>query len=194
MPVRELSGYAFRFECKMLAWEQRKLGELFAESSERASDREILSVSVNDGIYPASESDRDANPGASLTNYKVVHVGDVVYNSMRMWQGAVDSSRYEGIVSPAYVVARPKPCAHPRFASRLIRQPEMLAIYKRMSQGNSKDTQVLKFEEFAKIVAHVPQASDEQAAVAAVFDDLDSLITLHQCKHVLCYVYFFFNG
>ena len=70
----------------------------------------------------------------------------------------------------------------------------MLAIYKRMSQGNSKDTQVLKFEEFAKIVAHVPQASDEQAAVAAVFDDLDSLITLHQCKHVLCYVYFFFNG
>ena len=32
-------------------WEQRKLGELFEESDERASDREILSVSVANGIY-----------------------------------------------------------------------------------------------------------------------------------------------
>ena len=30
-------------------WEQRKLGELFEESDERASDREILSVSVANG-------------------------------------------------------------------------------------------------------------------------------------------------
>ncbi|WP_368180138.1 restriction endonuclease subunit S, partial [Bifidobacterium pseudocatenulatum] len=74
-------------------WEQRKLGELFEESDERASDREILSVSVANGIYPASESDRETNPGASLANYKIVHFGDVVYNSMRMWQGAVDASR-----------------------------------------------------------------------------------------------------
>ena len=71
----------------MPAWEQRKLGELFEESDERASDREILSVSVANGIYPASESDRETNPGASLANYKIVHFGDVVYNSMRMWQG-----------------------------------------------------------------------------------------------------------
>ena len=68
---------------------------------------EILSVSVANGIYPASESDRDTNPGASLANYKVVRRGDIVYNSMRMWQGAVGASAYDGIVSPAYVVARP---------------------------------------------------------------------------------------
>ena len=119
-------------------WEQRKLGELFEESDERASDREILSVSVANGIYPASESDRETNPGASLANYKIVHFGDVVYNSMRMWQGAVDASRYDGIVSPAYVVARPNSEVYARFFARLLRQPMLLKQYQQVSQGNSR--------------------------------------------------------
>ena len=159
------------------------MGELFVESDERSSELEILSVSVANGIYPASQSDRDTNPGASLANYKVVRPGDVVYNSRRMWQGAVDSSLYEGIVSPAYVVARPTENVIPRFCARLLRRPELLVQYQRASQGNSKDTQVLKFEEFANIVVHVPHDGDEQIVIGEMFDELDSLITLHQRKH-----------
>ncbi|MDF4075130.1 restriction endonuclease subunit S [Bifidobacterium adolescentis] len=163
-------------------WEQRKLGELFEESDERASDREILSVSVANGIYPASESDRETNPGASLANYKVVHSGDVVYNSMRMWQGAVDASRYDGIVSPAYVVAKPNSEVYARFFARLLRQPMLLKQYQQVSQGNSKDTQVLKFDDFASIEISMPASENEQRQIGAFFDRLDSLITLHQRK------------
>ncbi|AJE05649.1 Type I restriction-modification system specificity subunit S [Bifidobacterium adolescentis] len=163
-------------------WEQRKLGELFEESDERASDREILSVSVANGIYPASESDRETNPGASLANYKVVHSGDVVYNSMRMWQGAVDASRYDGIVSPAYVVAKPNSEVYARFFARLLRQPMLLKQYQQVSQGNSKDTQVLKFDDFASIEISMPASENEQRRIGAFFDRLDSLITLHQRK------------
>ena len=163
-------------------WEQRKLGELFEESDERASDREILSVSVANGIYPASESDRETNPGASLANYKVVHSGDVVYNSMRMWQGAVDASRYDGIVSPAYVVAKPNSEVYARFFARLLRQPMLLKQYQQVSQGNSKDTQVLKFDDFASIEISMPASENEQRKIGAFFDRLDSLITLHQRK------------
>ena len=163
-------------------WEQRKLGELFEESDERASDREILSVSVANGIYPASESDRETNPGASLANYKVVHSGDVVYNSMRMWQGAVDASRYDGIVSPAYVVAKPNSEVYARFFARLLRQPMLLKQYQQVSQGNSKDTQVLKFDDFASIEISMPASENEQCQIGAFFDRLDSLITLHQRK------------
>ena len=163
-------------------WEQRKLGELFEESDERASDREILSVSVANGIYPASESDRETNPGASLANYKIVHFGDVVYNSMRMWQGAVDASRYDGIVSPAYVVARPNSEVYARFFARLLRQPMLLKQYQQVSQGNSKDTQVLKFDDFASIGISMPASENEQRRIGAFFDRLDSLITLHQRK------------
>ncbi|MFR2588058.1 MAG: restriction endonuclease subunit S [Adlercreutzia equolifaciens] len=165
-------------------WEQRKLGEMFIESEDRSSDLEILSVSVVSGIYPASESDRETNPGASLSSYKIVRKGDVVYNSMRMWQGAVDSSRYDGIVSPAYVVARPTAMAIPRFFARLLKRPELLRQYQRLSQGNSKDTQVLKFDEFAGIQVRVPLLLEEQEAIGAIADALDSLIALHQRERV----------
>ena len=161
-------------------WEQRKLGEMFIESEDRSSDLEILSVSAASGIYPASESDRETNPGASLSSYKIVRKGDVVYNSMRMWQGAVDSSRYDGIVSPAYVVARPTAMAIPRFFARLLKRPELLRQYQRLSQGNSKDTQVLKFDEFAGIQVRIPLLLEEQEAIGAIADALDSLIALHQ--------------
>jgi len=166
-------------------WEQRKLGELFVESDERSSELEILSVSVANGIYPASESDRTTNPGASLASYKVVHRGDIVYNSMRMWQGAVDSSLYYGIVSPAYVVARPSAGAESRFFARFLKRSEMLHQYQRYSQGNSKDTQVLQFKEFADIEVAIPLDSQEQVQIGASFDCLDDLITLHQRKFEL---------
>ena len=162
------------------SWEQRKLGELFTESNERSSSEEILSVSVANGIYPASESDRDTNPGASIANYKVVHVGDIVYNSMRMWQGAVDSSKYDGIVSPAYVVARPAVELDSICFGYLLKRTDMLYKYLCDSQGNSKDTQTLRYDRFAEIVAKVPPNIDEQRAIADCLKGLDILITLHQ--------------
>ena len=164
------------------SWEQRKLGELFTESNERSSSEEILSVSVANGIYPASESGRDTNPSASIANYKVVRVGDIVYNSMRMWQGAVDSSKYNGIVSPAYVVARPAVELDSICFGYLLKRTDMLYKYLCDSQGNSKDTQTLRYDRFAEIVAKVPPTIDEQRAIADCLKGLDILITLHQRK------------
>ena len=171
-----------RFEGFTDPWEQRKLGELFVESDERSSTEEILSVSVANGIYPASESERDTNPGASIANYKIVRVGDIVYNSMRMWQGAVGSSRYNGIVSPAYVVAKPVVELDSTCFGYLLKRPELLYKYLCNSQGNSKDTQTLRYERFAKITAEVPSTIEEQRAISDCLEGLDNLITLHQRK------------
>ena len=144
---------------------------------------EILSVSVARGIYPASESDRDTNPGASLANYKVVHKGDVVYNSMRMWQGAVGSSDYDGIVSPAYVVARPAIELDSTCFGYLLKRPEMLYKYLCDSQGNSKDTQTLKYNRFADIEVTMPANLEEQRVISACLGRVGALITLHQRKY-----------
>lgn len=156
------------------------MGELFIESDERSSTEEILSVSVARGIYPASESDRDTNPGASIANYKVVREGDIVYNSMRMWQGAVGSSRHNGIVSPAYVVAKPVMRLDSRCFGYLLKLPSMLYKYLCESQGNSKDTQTLRFDRFAEIDATIPPTLAEQQEISRCLNRLDSLITLHQ--------------
>ena len=163
-------------------WEQRKLGEIFEESNERSSEMDILSVSVNNGIYPASESDRDVNPGASLENYKIVHKGDIVYNSMRMWQGAVGESVYDGIVSPAYVVVRAKQEVDSRYFGYLLKRPEMLYKYLCYSQGNSKDTQTLRYERFAEIEARISIEVTEQQMISRCIGKIDSLFSLHQRK------------
>lgn len=151
---------------------------------------EILSVSVAKGIYPASESDRDTNPGASLANYKVVHKGDVVYNSMRMWQGAVGSSDYDGIVSPAYVVARPAIELDSTCFGYLLKRPEMLYKYLCDSQGNSKDTQTLKYNRFADIEVTMPANLEEQRVISACLGRVDALITLHQRKYYVIFLSF----
>ena len=68
---------------------------------------ELLSVTMNDGVMPRSEIEGKDNSSEDKSNYKVVCKGDMVYNSMRMWQGANGVSNYDGIVSPAYTVLMP---------------------------------------------------------------------------------------
>lgn len=62
----------------------------------------------------------------------------------------------------------------------------LLKQYQQVSQGNSKDTQVLKFDDFASIGISMPASENEQRQIGAFFDRLDSLITLHQRKYDGC--------
>lgn len=99
---------------------------------------------------------------------------------MRMWQGAVDSGKYDGSVSPAYVVARPKEELDSTCFGYMLRQPSMLYKYLCDSQGNSKDTQTLRFERVAEIEGVVPSSLAEQQAISHLMELISSLITLHQ--------------
>ena len=101
---------------------------------------------------------------------------------MRMWQGAVGSSKYNGIVSPAYMVAKPVVELDSTCFGYLLKRPEMLYKYLCDSQGNSKDTQTLRYERFAEITAEVPSTIEEQRAISNCLEGLDNLITLHQRK------------
>ena len=98
-------------------------------------------------------------------------------------QGAVGSSDYDGIVSPAYVVARPTIELDSTCFGYLLKRPEMLYKYLCDSQGNSKDTQTLKYDRFADIEATMPANLEEQRAISACLESVDHLITLHQRKY-----------
>ena len=66
-----------------------RIGDIYSERSQRgADDMELLSVTLNDGVMPRSEIEGKDNSSEDKSNYKVVCKGDMVYNSMRMWQGA----------------------------------------------------------------------------------------------------------
>ena len=58
----------------------------------------------------------------------------------------------------------------------------MLYKYLCDSQGNSKDTQTLRYERFAEIEATVPPSIEEQRIISACLGSIESLITLHQRK------------
>ena len=100
-------------------YKQCRIGDIYAERSQRgASDMELLSVTMNDGVMPRSEIEGKDNSSEDKSNYKVVLTGDMVYNSMRMWQGANGISPCDGIVSPAYTVLMPKiPISNGYFAA-----------------------------------------------------------------------------
>ncbi|WP_419600963.1 hypothetical protein, partial [Thiolapillus sp.] len=71
------------------AWEVKRLGEIFQERTERdSSSLELLSVTMSEGVVKTSQLDRKNNASSDLSNYKNVYPNDIVYNSMRMWQGA----------------------------------------------------------------------------------------------------------
>ena len=157
-------------------WEQCHIGDIYAERSQRgASDMVLLSVTMNDGVIPRSEIEGKDNSSADKSNYKVVLMGDMVYNSMRMWQGANGISPYDGIVSPAYTVLMPKiPISNGYFAA-LFKSPNLINEFRKNSQGMTSDTWNLKYPQIETIKVHIPPLS-EQNRVADMLGTLERRI------------------
>ena len=163
-------------------WEVKRLGEVFQERNERnGSDLELLSVTLSDGVVKASQLDRKNNASSDLSNYKKVYPNDIVYNSMRMWQGASGFSRWYGIVSPAYTVITPKKDQNAIFWSYYLKHPINIGIFKRFSQGVTSDTWNLKFPLFSKIKIPIPSLLEQQK-IADCLSSLDEVIELHEKK------------
>ena len=101
-------------------WEQRKLGDLYSERKEKGNDKlKILSVSIHSGVSDG-ELDEEAlgknvRRSEDKSTYKHVYSGDLVFNMMRAWQGAIGVVKSEGMISPAYISAVPNEEIFPLF-------------------------------------------------------------------------------
>ena len=158
-------------------YKQCRIGDIYAERSQRgASDMELLSVTMNDGVMPRSEIEGKDNSSEDKSNYKVVLTGDMVYNSMRMWQGANGISPCDGIVSPAYTVLMPKiPISNGYFAA-LFKSPNLINEFRKNSQGMTSDTWNLKYPQIETIKVSIP-ALPEQERIADMLGTLERRIT-----------------
>jgi len=170
-----------RFKGFTNPWEKRKLGKWFAERTERSGEGEMLSVTISSGVVRANSLDRKDNSSTDKSNYKVVHIGDIAYNSMRMWQAASGVSNYDGIVSPAYTVLVPAAEVSSVFFGYQFKQTKMKQIFQRNSQGLTSDTWNLKYPLLAKIKTSAPQKT-EQVKIGTFFATLDHLIAVNQRK------------
>ncbi|WP_271002514.1 restriction endonuclease subunit S [Listeria seeligeri] len=170
-----------RFADSEERWEQRKLGEIFTERTERSDKGELISVTINSGIVKASELERKDNSSSNKSNYKVIKKGDIAYNSMRMWQGASGCSFYDGILSPAYTVISPKEDIDPNFMSYMFKKHEMIHLFQRNSQGLTSDTWNLKFPSLSTIKVKIPPY-EEQVRIANLLQNTENIITFQQNK------------
>lgn len=158
-------------------WEERTLGSCLDERLESLPDGELLSVTIGSGIKKFSELDRHDNSNTDKSKYKRVCIGDIAYNSMRMWQGASGRSPYEGIVSPAYTVVKPIGDIDTQFFAYMFKKKEIIHLFEINSQGLTSDTWNLKYPAFSKIVVRVPRNVEEQSRIARFLLELDELIS-----------------
>ena len=163
------------------AWKTDCLGKLFFERKETNCENiEMLAITGTQGIIPRKELDLKDNSSEDKSKYLRVCVGDIGYNTMRMWQGVSAYSNYEGIVSPAYTILKPSSSINAKYFAYLFKMSEIVFLFYRFSQGLVDDTRNLKYESFKKIKVCYPPDIKEQTAIAEVLSAADREIELLQ--------------
>ena len=166
------------------------MDDIYSERNERGNaELDILSVSIHHGI---SQNELDTNElGKSVRRsddkslYKHVYYGDLVFNMMRAWQGAIGVVKNEGMVSPAYISAIPDDSVFPEFMDYCLRRKCIINQINNLSYGVTDFRKRLYWEPFTRVTIMMPSV-DEQRKITDIFHQLDDLITLHQKKCFEC--------
>jgi type I restriction enzyme S subunit len=130
----------------------------------------ILEVSIRSGVRR-----RDFDSGgrkqemADRSKYQRALQGNIAYNMMRMWQGAVGVVPMDGLVSPAYVVARPYPQVDAGYFAYLFRTADYMREVEIYSRGIVPDRNRLYWDSFKQIFSPVPPV-DEQRLIVRFLD------------------------
>lgn len=171
------------------SWEQRKLEEYLEVSKkknrEESYDKEdVLSVSGEFGIVNQIEFQGRSFAGASVANYGVVEVGDVVYTKSPLKSnpyGIIKTNKGKsGIVSTLYAVYKPRENTDSEFVQDYFELDSRMNSYMHplVNKGAKNDMKVSD-ENALKGLVIFPKL-DEQKAISQYFSGLDHLITLHQ--------------
>ena len=121
-------------------WVEVCLGDIYTERKESGNENlPLLMVSIHTGVSDG-EVDEDDLPKKvkrieDKSQYKRAATGDLVFNMMRAWQGAIGTVRTEGMVSPAYIVARPNDKVYPLFMDYYMKTPRTVGVINRQSYG-----------------------------------------------------------
>ena len=171
-------------------WIETTLGEIYTERNEPGNDTlPLLMVSIHSGVSDGEVAEEDLPKKVKRiedkSQYKHAMPGDLVFNMMRAWQGAIGSVRTEGMVSPAYIVAKPNELVDPVFMDYYMKTPRMINMIRRQSYGVTDFRLRLYWDSFSPIPCVLPPI-EEQKRIAEILSVQDTLISL-QRKEVAAY-------
>ena len=162
-------------------WEQRKLGEIFKEYSDKG-DTELPTLTIIQGAGTVKREDSDRNlmyDEANLSNYKMVRKDDFIVH-LRSFEGGLEKASLNGIISPAYHTFHSDEADsrfyYPYFRSFEFIKHKLVPHVYGIRDGRSIDIEGMKCIE-------IPYTSlSEQREIGDYLELLDHIITLHQRK------------
>ena len=165
-------------------WVEYSLGEIYTERKMPGDPSlPILTVSihsgVSDGALDEDELGKSVKRIEDKTQYKTAHTGDLVFNMMRAWQGAIGVARSDGLVSPAYIVATPEPEVYPPFMDYCFKMPQMINKIHRQSYGVTDFRLRLYWDSFVPIRCSLPPLT-EQKRIVEILSIQDKVIELKE--------------
>ena len=139
---------------------------------------EVLSATQDKGVIPRSQVDIDIKfDESNITGYKKVDRGDFVI-SLRSFQGGIEYSEYEGLVSPAYTVLKPIVPVCDGYYKAYLKTGDYI---NRLNKGTYgiRDGKQIGFEDFGDMILHYPSLSEQQK-IAEILSAQDKLIALKE--------------
>ena len=151
-------------------WDVLRIGSVYVEAAEKGlPELPVLRVSIHHGVSDRElneeESDRKVTRIEDREKYKRVRHGDLVYNMMRAWQGGFGAVLVDGLVSPAYVVARPKLDDVSEFIEQLLRTANAVEEMRSRSYGITDFRLRLYWENFKNLKIALPPRAARQEIV-----------------------------
>ena len=168
-------------------WKRYTFGDIYTERKEPGSEElPLLMVSIHSGVSDGEVDEEDLPKKVKRiedkSQYKKAVSGDLVFNMMRAWQGAIGTVRTAGMVSPAYIVAEPNDKIYPLFMDYYTRTPQMINQIDRQSYGVTDFRKRLYWDSFTPIGCILPPI-EEQRKIAAILTTQDKVIELKE-KHL----------
>lgn len=168
-------------------WEIVNNRILFNERNEPGNDSlPLLSVSIHTAVS-SGELDDDENLRGKIKienkeNYKFVKIGDIVFNMMRAWQGAIGAVRTEGMVSPAYIVAKPSEKICSDFFEYQYRTQAFIQQMDRFSKGITDFRKRLYWNEFKNLKVVLPSSKEQKLIVEYISNISNKIKTAMSLK------------
>ena len=146
------------------------------------SDLLILAITQDQGAVPRDQIEYNVTvTDKSLSNYKVVEVGDFII-SLRSFQGGIEYSRFKGICSPAYIILRKREEniseLYYKFFFKTWRYIQSL---KRNLEG-IRDGKMISYSQFSSVKVPYPRSFKEQQKIADCLSSIDELIDAENRK------------
>lgn len=161
-------------------WEVVRNRVLFEERNESGNETlPILSISIHTAVS-SEEIDEDENIRGKIkiqdkSNYKIVKPNDIAFNMMRAWQGAIGAVRTEGMISPAYIVAKPKTEINSDFFEYQYRTVNFIQQMDKSSKGITDFRKRLYWNEFKHLNTILPPLN-EQKRILSFIESLNQKI------------------